>query len=117
MVDTEWVFCLNRLTVSLSLDLLQRMAKILLENPASLNCETIVLETGLAVDIPLEFDTTLMIERRVIVGISRVSLVVLYHFWYLDVTSGLLDVRCSSEEVTADSRVFSGCENILLGVS
>ena len=45
------------------------------------------------------------------------SLVVLYQVWNPDVSRGLVDVRYFMEEVTVDSRVFSGCEDILLGVS
>ena len=117
MVDTEWALLLDRLTVRLSLELLRRVEEILVENPPSCNCEIVVIETGSAVDIPLEFDMALVIEKRVIIEISRVSLVVLYQVWNPDVSRGLLDVRYFMEEVTVDSRVFSGCEDILFGVS
>jgi len=69
------------MTVSLSLEQLRRVEEMLLESPSSFNCEIVVLETGSAADIPLEFDMTVVIEKRVIVEITRVSPVFVYQAW------------------------------------
>lgn len=81
MVSTEWPFLLDCMTVSISLDLPLRVEEMLLENPAPSNCEIVLLETGSGADIPLEFDMTVVIEKRVIVEIARASPVFVYQAW------------------------------------